>query len=188
LFNISHDPESNFFVKCHFGRQVSALPFSDPTARSDPVCGSRGAPAERPVASRLFLWDPAHKGAIMTDDKRKKAALYLQTSAQNDEEALQSLDAQEEHCKRYAAEAGFEVEPEHVYREIGDGFGRDRPELQKLLQSAEDGRIGAVIVYGDDGLSENDFEQLEIQRDLNELEVEVRIYDPDPSEDEEPEG
>lgn len=92
----------------------------------------------------------------MMDDKRKKAAQYLRISTQNDEEALQSLDAQEEHCKRYAAEAGFGVDPEHVYREISGGFGRDRPELQKLLRAAEDGWIGAVIMYRDERLSRND--------------------------------
>ena len=111
----------------------------------------------------------------------------MRISTQNNEEALQSLDAQEEHCKRYAAEAGFEVDPEYVYREIGDGFGQDRPQLQKLLQAAEDGRIGAVIVYRDDRLPKNDFEQLETPQELNQLEVELWIVDSDSSEDEEPE-
>ena len=83
----------------------------------------------------------------MKDQKLDKAAQYARTSAQNDEEAARSRDAQEEYCKQYAAEAGFDVDSAHVYREIGDGSGSDSPELERLLQAAQDGRIRAVIVY-----------------------------------------
>ena len=83
----------------------------------------------------------------MKDEKLEKAARYLRTSAQNDEEASKSLDAQEEYCKEYEAEAGYDVDSAYVYREIGDGSGPDMPELERLLDAAEDGRIKAVIVY-----------------------------------------
>ena len=72
---------------------------------------------------------------LMKDEKLDKAARYLRTSAQNDEEASESLDAQEEYCLQYAAESGFDVDSAHVYREIGDGSGPDRPELERLLDS-----------------------------------------------------
>ena len=55
--------------------------------------------------------------------KLDHAAQYLRTSAQNDVEAGKSLDVQEEYCKQYAAEVGFDVEPAHVYREMGGGSG-----------------------------------------------------------------
>lgn len=83
----------------------------------------------------------------MKDEKLDKAARYLRTSAESDEEASKSLDAQEEYCKQYAVEVGLDVDSAHVYREIGDGSGPDRPELERLFAAAEDGRIKAVIVY-----------------------------------------
>ena len=83
----------------------------------------------------------------MKGEKLDKAARYLRTSAESGEEASKSLDSQDGYCKEYEAEAGFDVDSAHVYREIGDGSGPDRPELARLLDAAEDGRIKAVIVY-----------------------------------------
>ncbi len=109
----------------------------------------------------------------MKDEKLDKAARYLRTSAQNDEEASKSLDAQEEYCKQYAAAAGFDVDSAHVYREIGDGSGPDRPELERLFESAEDGRIKAVIVYRMHLLCRDRVELRNIIRKLNQAGVVV---------------
>ena len=109
----------------------------------------------------------------MKDEKLDWAALYLRTSAQNDEEAIRSLDAQEEYCKPYAAEAGFDVDSAHVYREIGDGSGSDRPELQRLLQAAEDGQIKTLILYRMHRLCSDRVELRNLIRKLNQAGVVV---------------
>ena len=103
----------------------------------------------------------------MNDEKLEKAAQYSRSGAQDDVEARKSLDAQEEYCKEYAAEAGFDVDSAHVYREIGDGSGSDRPELERMLLAAEDGQIRAVIVYRMHRLCRDGIELGNLIRKLN---------------------
>ena len=109
----------------------------------------------------------------MKDEKLDKAARYLRTSAQDDGEASRSLDAQDEYCKQYEAEAGFDVDSAYVYREIGDGSGRDRPELERLFDAAEDGRIKAVIVYRMHRLCRDRVELRNVLRKFNQAGVVV---------------
>ena len=85
------------------------------------------------------------RGTI-TNGKRNRAAQHSRSSAHDAEEAASSIEAQEQYCSQYAADAGFEVDAERAYRELGSGSGPDRPNLQRLLHAAEDGQIDAVIV------------------------------------------
>ncbi len=107
------------------------------------------------------------------NEKRNRAAQYLRSSAHDEEGAASLLEAQERYCLEYADEAGFEIDAEHVYREVGSGSGLDRPALQGLLQAAEDGRIEAVIVYNMSRLSGDRSELRSLVRKLNQAGVVV---------------
>jgi site-specific DNA recombinase len=81
------------------------------------------------------------------------AAIYVRVSS-NHQEDNYSLPSQEEACRRYAAEHGYQVDPTHVYREVHTGVELwERPQLTALREAVRRHKIQAVVVYAIDRLS-----------------------------------
>ena len=103
----------------------------------------------------------------------KKALIFLRRSAEDDEEVLPSLRAQEQACRELAEEAGYSVDPELVYRERGSGRDLGRSELEKLMQAAKDRPMESVVVYDYDRLSWDPSQLMKTLRELHRLGVVV---------------
>ena len=78
--------------------------------------------------------------------ENKRAGLYMRLS-QEDERAgeSQSIENQKTILEKYALDNGFEVVDEY----IDDGWSGttfERPEVQRLLEDAKNGRINTIIV------------------------------------------
>ena len=96
----------------------------------------------------------------------EKALLFVRASAQADGEAAHSLAEQERACIEFAQKAGYTVDPEFNFRERESASNPDGPELDRLLQSARDGQVNAVLVHHYDRLSRD---PLQLTRVLSEL-------------------
>jgi len=84
-------------------------------------------------------------------EKTLRAAIYIRVSTTGQEDGF-SLDTQEDRCRTYAAEHGYEVS--EVYREVYTGVELwDRPQLTALREVVRRHEIDAVIAYGIDRLS-----------------------------------
>jgi predicted site-specific integrase-resolvase len=82
------------------------------------------------------------------------AALYERVSTGGQEAEGTSLDTQEAACRAHAAERGYQVAEEHIYREVHTGAEMwERPKLTALREAVRQGRVGAVICYALDRLS-----------------------------------
>lgn len=83
-----------------------------------------------------------------------RAAIYVRVSSRQQEEGGTSLDTQEEACRAYAAERGWVLEPEHVYREVHTGVELwERVHLTRLRQAIREKAIDVVVAYSIDRLS-----------------------------------
>jgi site-specific DNA recombinase len=81
-----------------------------------------------------------------------KAAIYVRVSTAGQEEDGSSLETQEEACRGYAAEHGYDVT--EVYREVFSGAEYwDRPELTRLRDAMRERAVDRVIAYAIDRLS-----------------------------------
>ena len=90
----------------------------------------------------------------MTAPDRPRAAIYVRVSTTTQEVEGTSLASQEEHCRNYAIEQGYQVGEEHTYREVHTGAELwERPKLTQLRESIRRREIGALIVYAVDRLS-----------------------------------
>ncbi|RIK39748.1 MAG: hypothetical protein DCC58_14825 [Chloroflexi bacterium] len=83
-----------------------------------------------------------------------RAAIYVRVSTKGQEDDGTSLQTQEAACLRFAAERGYSVAPEHVYREVFTGVELwDRPQLTALRDAVRRHEIDAVVAYAIDRLS-----------------------------------
>ena len=84
----------------------------------------------------------------------KRAALYVRVSTGKQEEEGTSLGTQEAACRKYAAEQGYVVAEEHVYREVHTGTELwERPQLAKMREAVRVRDVDAVIAFAIDRLS-----------------------------------
>jgi hypothetical protein len=84
----------------------------------------------------------------MTAPDRPRAAIYVRVSTTTQEHEGTSLASQEEHCRHYAIERGYQVGEGHTYREVHTGAELwERPALTLLRESIRKREIGALIVY-----------------------------------------
>lgn len=82
-----------------------------------------------------------------------KAALYARVSTEDQEREGSSLGTQEEACRKYAEEQGYEVQDAYVIKEVYSGLTLERPELERLRSWVSDKEIDGVVVYSTDRLS-----------------------------------
>ena len=81
----------------------------------------------------------------------KRAAIYARYSSENQRD--ESIEDQIEVCRRYAAQAGFEVTATFNDRAISGSNSNNRPGYQSLLQEARRGAFDVVIVEAVDRLA-----------------------------------
>lgn len=80
-----------------------------------------------------------------------RAAIYIRVSSVGQEDGF-SLDTQEERCRAYAAQHGYEVSD--VYREVFTGVELwERPQLTALREAVRRHEVDAVIAYAIDRLA-----------------------------------
>lgn len=83
-----------------------------------------------------------------------RAAIYCRVSTPGQEEQGSSLDTQEQACREYAAEHGYELIAEDVYRETFTGAELwDRPRLTALREAIKHRDVDVVIAHAIDRLS-----------------------------------
>lgn len=84
-----------------------------------------------------------------------RAAIYARVSTDRQEDGS-SLQTQEEGCRKAAAERGFVVDEEHVYRETFSGMHLwERPQLTALREAIRQRLIDVVLVHSIDRLARN---------------------------------
>src|SRR5215213_7342295 len=82
-----------------------------------------------------------------------RAAIYVRVSTGGQEENY-SPKTQEDACRAYCLKQGYEVDDEHVYREVFSGTRLyERPELERLRMATSKGLIQVVVAYSVDRLS-----------------------------------
>jgi len=81
-----------------------------------------------------------------------RAAIYCRVSTKDQEEEGSSLDTQEQRCRAYATEHGWQVVA--VYRETHTGSELwERPQLTALRETVREGAVDVMLAYALDRLS-----------------------------------
>jgi len=84
----------------------------------------------------------------------QRAAIYCRVSTVGQEEEGTSLGTQEEYCRKYAAEHGYQFDEAHVYRDVYTGTELwERPQLTTLREAIRQKAITRVVAYAIDRLS-----------------------------------
>lgn len=92
--------------------------------------------------------------SAQSSDKPFRAAIYVRVSTRDQEQEGTSLATQEERCRAYAAEHGYQVDESHVYREVFTGAELwDRPELTRLREIVRARDVDVIVSYAIDRLS-----------------------------------
>src|SRR5687768_444781 len=87
----------------------------------------------------------------------KRCAIYVRVSSPHQEREGASLETQLAECRRYAAEQGWTVAEEHVYRETHKRWLlHERPEMTRLRAAAKNGGFDVLLCYCVDRLSSQD--------------------------------
>ena len=102
-----------------------------------------------------------------------KAGIYLRCATSEDEEA--TLDTQEARCRAAAALAGYEVDPEFIWKERWSGIDLERPKLGEVRQAARAGRISALFTYRPDRLSRDPVQLLTLMEELRAYGVKIHF-------------
>ena len=85
--------------------------------------------------------------AVAAQSLPKRAAIYVRVSSPKQEDNF-SLSSQEKSCREYAAERGYVVLEEHVYREVFSAEDIwDRPKLTRLRGAIEHELVDIVIAH-----------------------------------------
>jgi site-specific DNA recombinase len=83
-----------------------------------------------------------------------KVGIYCRVSTVAQEEDGTSLDTQEERCRQYAIDKGYQVDEQHMYREVHTGAELwERPRLTLMRQALRQGDIQGIVAYAIDRLS-----------------------------------
>jgi len=86
--------------------------------------------------------------------RQPRAAIYTRVSTLAQEDEGSSLDTQQEACIRYAVQNGYEVDDNHVYREVYTGTELwARPRLTTLREAIRTRQVDARVAYAIDRLS-----------------------------------
>ncbi len=93
-----------------------------------------------------------------------RAAIYCRVSGAK-QEKNSSLDTQEAACRDYAAEKGWSVQEQHVYREVYSGAYLDRPQLDRLRAAIDRGELDLVIVWHTDRFGRDPNERIYLRVD-----------------------
>ncbi|MEM3448057.1 MAG: recombinase family protein [Nitrososphaerota archaeon] len=85
---------------------------------------------------------------ILSNEKQKRAAIYIRLSSEEQAKEGYSPQTQREKALEFARNNGFKVSEKHIYEDLGYSGGTDkRPGLQKLLKDAQNKEFDVVVVY-----------------------------------------
>jgi site-specific DNA recombinase len=95
--------------------------------------------------------------------ERKRAVIYTRVSSTEQTEGF-SLQTQEQFCREYAAQNGYDIERVFIERGVS-AKTTDRPELQDMLRyiATNHRRLRAVIVYAASRLARQAYDHLELR-------------------------
>lgn len=80
--------------------------------------------------------------------KTKRAAIYIRCSSDEAKREGYSPETQEERLKEFVKINGWQLDKEHIYKDIGHSGGTDkRPDFQRFLKDARNKELDIVIVY-----------------------------------------
>ena len=97
---------------------------------------------------------PKPRRGAQPESGLKRAALYPRVSTGKQEEEGTSLGTQEAACRKYAAEHGYTVAEEHVYREVHTGTELwERPQLARMREAVRRRDVDVVVAFAIDRLS-----------------------------------
>ena len=84
--------------------------------------------------------------------ENRRAAIYARVSDKSQaEDDKTSLAEQIGDMEAYCAERGYTITAR--YQEVGRGWSKQRPEFQRMLADARDGRFDTVVCWKSDRLS-----------------------------------
>lgn len=113
----------------------------------------------------------------MSKDKAKRCALYIRVSTDRQVDG-NSLTTQKKQLMRHARSRGYPVAD--VYVDAGlSGKDMNRPELQRLLSDAREGRFDIVLVWKVDRISRSMKDLLSLLKTLREHNVDFAAVDQD---------
>ena len=86
------------------------------------------------------------------DQRQITAVIYARVSSDaQDTEQKVSLDEQVEDGRRYCEAKGYHVG--EIYREVGPGWSRERPELKQLIEDGRQGKFQRIVCWRLDRLA-----------------------------------
>ena len=98
-------------------------------------------------------------------EQRKKAAIYIRVSTDAQREEGYSIDAQKEALTAYCISK--QISNYEYYIDGGfTGSNLNRPEMQRMIEDAESGRLSHVVVYKLDRLSRSQKDTLYLIEDV----------------------
>ncbi|WP_413492240.1 cassette chromosome recombinase CcrB [Staphylococcus capitis] len=106
----------------------------------------------------------------MTQLKKKRIGLYARVSTEIQTNGY-SIQSQLNQLKEYCQFQGYEVVDEYTDRGIS-GKTTQRPELQRILKYANDGKLDCIMVYKTNRLARNTSDLLTIVEELYKINVE----------------
>lgn len=106
----------------------------------------------------------------MTQLKKKRIGLYARVSTEIQTNGY-SIQSQLNQLKEYCQFQGYEVVDEYTDRGIS-GKTTQRPELQRMLKDANDGKLDCIMVYKTNRLARNTSDLLTIVEELYKINVE----------------
>lgn len=106
----------------------------------------------------------------MTQLKKKRIGLYDRVSTEIQTNGY-SIQSQLNQLKEYCQFQGYEVVDEYTDRGIS-GKTTQRPELQRMLKDANDGKLDCIMVYKTNRLARNTSDLLTIVEELYKINVE----------------
>jgi site-specific DNA recombinase len=104
--------------------------------------------------------------------QKTRFAIYARTATQETRESF-GMQEQIRQCKEYGIQAGYMLDKDSVYDEVGSGSGVDRPVLKEVFIAAEEGKFDILIIRAFDRLSRNAGQAADVIKALEGLGVKV---------------
>lgn len=104
-------------------------------------------------------------------ERRKRVALYVRVSTEEQGEHGLSVDAQLQALREYCKKNGYEIYDEYVDEGVSAGALKKRKQLQRLLQDCRDGKIDLILFTKLDRWFRHVSKYHVIQEELNKLEI-----------------
>src|SRR5947208_2767382 len=90
----------------------------------------------------------------MASKGQPRAAIYVRVSSRGQEQEGTSLITQEEYCRAYTAEHGYEVVEDMIFREVHTGTELwERPKLAAMREAVRAREVDLVVAHAIDRLS-----------------------------------